>query len=330
MDALRSEQDGAKVLSAGLLNALAESVILPFRRLDTAALLRIAQARLRDAAARWGTARGVALQLKCFETLAELFVLKQGGEVSPRSLTQRAAEGFLFNWFKPTMPLNPGQQIVITPDMKGEGGYTICRAMLGEDPVLTLFRKQQVLCFLPKSHLEGSILQVNFHSFSLRTVQRAVDMGGSGGLQVELPEVCFADVVGHDAVKRLCMLMAGRAAEMRQFGRAGCNAGAASDLQQATELAIKAVLCWGLDEKVGMLSLARSEQLPDLTTGPVWLLERVRHWLDQAFSEASSILCSHWPLVENVANSLMQFRVLEQSEWQILWNHGVTSVISTT
>lgn len=125
--------------------------------------------------------------------------------------------------------------------------------------------------------------------------------------------------------RRLCMLLAGRAAEMRQFGRAGCNAGATGDIQQATELASRAVLCWGLDETVGMLMMASSgNQVPAISAVPEWAVARIRVWIDGAFAQAGHLLCEHWNVVERVAEQLLERRTLGGGEWQEFWGSLTT------
>ena len=115
--------------------------------------------------------------------------------------------------------------------------------------------------------------------------------------------------------KRLCMLLAGRMAEMKRFGEAGCNAGAASDLRQATELAGRAVMCWGLDKSLGPLSLISTDgTLPALANTPAWALKRIRAWLEQAESDTQVLMNEHWAWIESVASRLMERRTLSMVE----------------
>ena len=616
---LRGREGDDRALVPALLNALVESVVLPFCRLDTAALLQISKARVRDAADRWRNRHKISLRIEQFETMAELFLLSQGGRVSPRTLTTRAAESFLFSWHEKSKKEELNGRVVLALDMEKCGGYATVRQPLGDDPVLTLFRKHQSVAFASKVNATSDGVRVQFDDFRLETIRRAADYTGQGGLQVEMPEVCFGDVVGHsqtksrfkqiirmlsqqdelasfgvsvprgmmlygppgtgktmlakafsheadlpfvavtgtelmdaefirklflrlrryapavlfideadaigrrgqsvfgDAIinqllaeidgfssgmdaplfviaatnypekldaallrsgrldlhvevptldeearrqfldryrvipglaeidveraltassnlsgadlekarrevvlemarseracadeallfsklaeikhgemrdvdcsdeelernafheaghaviahlllpeqliervsieirggavggvsfvsgkaraenldaalvrKRLCMMLAGRMAEMRRFGEAGCNAGAASDLQKATELAGRAVMCWGLDKSVGQLSLISTDgSLPALTNAPVWAIERIRAWLDEAALDIQPLLEAHWDWIQCVASKLLERKTLGMPEIVELRHRSVATL----
>ena len=104
-------------------------------------------------------------------------------------------------------------------------------------------------------------------------------------------------------------------AEMKRFGESGCNAGAASDLRQATELASRAVMCWGLDQTVGMLAFGSPDgDVPALSEAPAWVIERIQVWLDQARHDVQPLLEQHWSWIESVAEKLVQCRTLGGAE----------------
>jgi ATP-dependent Zn protease len=221
LDVLRGKEGTDRALVPALLNALAESVVLPFCRLDTPALLQIAKARLRDAAERWRNQHKVALRIELFETMAELFLLSQGGRVSPRTLTIRAAENFLFSWVEKSKSRRPGGRIVLVPEMEMPGAYPFVRQSLGDDPVLTLFRKHQCIAFALQVDATADVTRVRFGDFRLETIRRAGDYTGQGSLQVEMPAVCFDDVVGHTESKsrlRQIIRMLGQKDELASFG----------------------------------------------------------------------------------------------------------------
>ena len=221
LDVLRGYEGDDRALVPALLNALAESVVLPFCRLDTAALLQIAKARLRDAAERWRNQHKVGLRIEQFETIAELFLLSQGGRVSPRMLTTRAAENFLFAWYGKSKKGQLAGRVVLALDMEKCGGYPTVRQPLGDDPVLTLFRKHQSVAFASKVNATSDGIRVQFGDFRLETIRRAADYTGQGGLQVEMPEVCFDDVVGHSAIKsrfKQIIRMLSQQDELASFG----------------------------------------------------------------------------------------------------------------
>lgn len=168
--------------------------------------------------------------------------------------------------------------------------------------------------------------------FSEQTIERvSIDICGDtlGGVSFVSDRDRVDNLDTELVQKRLCMILAGRAAEMKQFGRAGCNAGATGDIQQATELACRAVLCWGLDETVGMLTLASSgSQVPAISAVPEWAVARIRVWIDGGFAQAGRLLSEHWHIVERVAEQLLERRTLGGGEWQELWGSLTTKCAS--
>ncbi len=58
---------------------------------------------------------------------------------------------------------------------------------------------------------------------------------------------------------RICMMMGGRIAEEIMLG--DISAGCSSDIQRATELARKMVVEWGMSEKLGLMSLAKNNEV---------------------------------------------------------------------
>lgn len=115
----------------------------------------------------------------------------------------------------------------------------------------------------------------------------------------------------------IATLLAGRAAEMIQFGNEGRSGGATSDLKKATRAAYQAVAHAGLDDQMpagSILGFSKfDEKIPDSVTTQTW--ERTQHWLQRAENEATRILRENWPLVEHLASKLLIHGTLDGIEF---------------
>ena len=117
-------------------------------------------------------------------------------------------------------------------------------------------------------------------------------------------------------MRRLAMLLAGRIAQSQAFAEddpnGGDDAGAASDLEAATGLALRAITVWGLDPQFGELTVASFGD-----TQPASLqndtAQRVRLWLAEARTLATTQIKEHWPIVETLAAQLLEHETVAGS-----------------
>jgi ATP-dependent Zn protease len=120
-------------------------------------------------------------------------------------------------------------------------------------------------------------------------------------------------------MNRLCIALAGRYAESRQVGGSGMNSGAGQDMRRATELAYRAIFCWGLDDEVGTLALASGDAaIPDLAALPEWGLKRLRHWMEKAQQQTGDYLEQYWSDVEKIALALLKHDTLDGNTFRAL------------
>lgn len=111
---------------------------------------------------------------------------------------------------------------------------------------------------------------------------------------------------------QLVVLLAGRAAEIRAFGKGKLSAGAASDLAQATTLANRAITLGGMDEEFGPVSIAGLDHVPDGLAEQI--LARVRVWLKEAEERAMALLNTHHLLLEKLTQALIRRESLDTDE----------------
>lgn len=224
LDALRGGERGGNrepAISPGLLNALATSSILPLRRLDSVALNRIALACIRKAAERWRDARQCALRIEAVEQIAELMVLSLGYRANARALTVKEAEGFLFDSVDFKGGKEGGKRLTIAFDPEAAPAFAAFRESLGSDLALELFRKRRIVVSSRRCLGDAREMRLLIGGFRLEAAKSAFDYGGHGGLQVEMPEETFDDVVGHAEAKqrlRQTVRLLQRQHELRDLG----------------------------------------------------------------------------------------------------------------
>ncbi|CAM4190603.1 AAA family ATPase [Kerstersia similis] len=117
-----------------------------------------------------------------------------------------------------------------------------------------------------------------------------------------------------EAMDDLCIKLAGRVAQLKQFPASepagGSDNGAASDLAKASELAWLAVTEWGLDESFGWLSLAPF----DTPLPPAWMERaqlRVDIWLQEARERTETLVETHWHSIRQLAEQLLREETLD-------------------
>jgi len=122
---------------------------------------------------------------------------------------------------------------------------------------------------------------------------------------------------------RLCVALAGRAAEKLVFG--DVSSGAQDDLKNATALAEKMVAQWGMSEKVGPINLGRGEEHPFLgreLSAPkrysdemAWLMDQeIRKLILESESKSDEILKNNRHTLEMIAEALVKDESLDRAD----------------
>lgn len=120
-------------------------------------------------------------------------------------------------------------------------------------------------------------------------------------------------------------MLGGRAAEVLVFDNA--TSGAESDLKQATDLARRMVLDWGMGEELRNLALGglQSNYGQEFGGRPEYseqtaskIDEEVRKILEKAFSKASETLRTHRSALDRLAEALIEKEEIPGSEVDLL------------
>ena len=124
-----------------------------------------------------------------------------------------------------------------------------------------------------------------------------------------------------DLIHRICMALGGRASEEIFFGK--ISTGAASDLQNVTQIAYSMVTVYGMNEKIGNVSFYDPSQENTFTkpyseeTGKL-IDEEVRKIISDAYLQTIALLTEKKAEVEILAKALLDKEVLHQSDVEIL------------
>ena len=136
-----------------------------------------------------------------------------------------------------------------------------------------------------------------------------IPRGQALGLTVQLPSDDTNSMSLTEMKGRLRILMGGRIAEQTVFGNENVTSGAANDLEQATRLANAMVRKFGLSSGMGLVDYSFSDD-PE----GIYLSERtralieneVRTLLDTAYTEATDVIVSKRPILNEIAEGLLQ------------------------
>jgi len=119
-----------------------------------------------------------------------------------------------------------------------------------------------------------------------------------------------------DFLENLCVLMAGRIAQVIQFGELAADSGAQSDFGRATAQAWQGITELSLDEEFGPIVLPALAKGLEVKQG--WLFDeaqrRLQIVLKQQYSEAQKILKTHWTSVDAVAQLLLVKKTINEEE----------------
>ena len=188
-----------------LLPYLQQINMLPFRPLDLAALEQIALAGMDDVAKvlaaknvqiSWGSSTDAGRQREDRQQIARLFALGSAPQFSPLMVRKMAADKILRQWLYSHPNLAEVHSLTVTVESKSLGllGLDTSADALQRD----YFRRSQRLAFSVSS---TDVQTLQIHGIGIERIATQQDYGTEGGISVELPQLRFADIFGHDVIK---------------------------------------------------------------------------------------------------------------------------------
>jgi cell division protease FtsH len=156
-----------------------------------------------------------------------------------------------------------------------------------------------------------------------------VPRGRALGVAFTLPEDDRVSVTREQIEARMVMAYGGRAAEEIIFGHDRVTTGAASDIQQATGLARRYVMQWGLSDAIGPILVGDNEQevflgrelvsRREVSEDTARLVDaEVKRVIDECFQRASRALSDNLALLHAVAQSLLERETLTRDDIAVL------------
>jgi cell division protease FtsH len=152
-----------------------------------------------------------------------------------------------------------------------------------------------------------------------------IPRGAMGGATFSLPEKDRYLYTRSYCRALLCVCLGGRVAE-----KVLCNdisSGAAADIAQATEIARKMVLDWGMSDKLGLVNYAGQERrvaLVDMggkeyseSTAEV-IDQEIKALIDQAYSTTEELVIANRDKLQSVARALLKYETLSGEEVQLV------------
>ncbi|MDX8413003.1 MAG: AAA family ATPase [Mariprofundales bacterium] len=129
-----------------------------------------------------------------------------------------------------------------------------------------------------------------------------------GFVSYDIESAQYRQLNRQEVLDHMCVALAGRIAQSRQFPDHGDDSGASSDLRKATWYAILAITKLGFDEKIGNVVLL-AEEFPPLIEKTM-LLERVQAWVKAAETLCTKIIGQHWNQIDQLAQCLIKEEVV--------------------
>ncbi len=191
-------------------------------------------------------------------------------------------------------------------------------------------KEKKVTAYHEAGHALVAMLQDNTDPVHKVTI---IPRGRALGVTQQLPAEDRHTMSRDYAVKRLSVMMGGRAAEKIIFDE--YTTGAGNDIEVATDLARRMVCEWGMSETIGPLSYSESRSNPFLGGGGGAHASRpysesvaqtidseVRDLVTNAYNKAVEILETNLELLELMTAGLLEFEVLDAPEIEMLREDG--------
>jgi cell division protease FtsH len=156
-----------------------------------------------------------------------------------------------------------------------------------------------------------------------------VPRGRAMGLTASLPEEDRHSYSRDYLIAQLAMLYGGRAAEEMTFGPEKITTGAGNDIERATSLARRMITQFGMSDQIGPIAVGDSEhevflgrELGHRRVVSENVAERVdtelKRLIDEAYVTAMRTLEANRPLLESIAEALLERETLDREDMDLL------------
>ena len=149
-----------------------------------------------------------------------------------------------------------------------------------------------------------------------------IPRGGALGMVVSLPEMDKVTMFRDEALEKITMTMAGKAAEIFKYGADSVSSGPAGDIQQASGLARAMVMRWGMSDKVGNIDYSEAHEgyagntmgFSVSTKTKELIEEEVKHFIEEGYVKALVLIKKNKVEFERLAQGLLEYETLTGEE----------------
>ncbi len=136
----------------------------------------------------------------------------------------------------------------------------------------------------------------------------------------------YSDIQENMTVKdfrdKICVSLAGRAAQIKNFGEIeGLDSGASNDLQQATRDAYVAIAHYGMDKEVGYINLngvmdaqKKSRSSKDTEHYHEKIDAALERWMLEGERNVTNLVNTHWKKIESLSKLLLEKEIIYADE----------------
>lgn len=134
---------------------------------------------------------------------------------------------------------------------------------------------------------------------------------GAGGYTLSIPEDRMYQNKDY-LLKRIMVLLGGRAAEEIIFGSEKITTGAYSDLKHSTNTITNMITAYGMGDSLGLLTLSEVGEISASTKEAI--VNECKNTIDKLYQETKNILISNRQALEALTNSLLEKETLHFEE----------------
>jgi cell division protease FtsH len=196
-------------------------------------------------------------------------------------------------------------------------------------------REREVTAFHEAGHALVALLQDGTDPVHKVTI---IPRGRALGVTQQLPEEDRHTMSRDYALKRIAVMMGGRAAEKIVFDQ--LTTGAGNDIEVATDLARKMVCEWGMSEAIGPLSFSETQTnpFPGMQGGGMKhrpyseavaeeIDAEVRSIVTEQYEFAEQLLEEHRHLLDLMTEALLEFEALDTEEIELLLEYETLDAV---
>jgi cell division protease FtsH len=156
-----------------------------------------------------------------------------------------------------------------------------------------------------------------------------IPRGRALGVTMNLPERDKYGLTVTELTSKIAMMFGGRIAEELIFGKENVTTGASSDIQQATSLARRMIMEFGMSDKLGRVRYSANEQeiflghsvaqQQNMSEATAQIVDNeVRRLVEEGEATARAVLTKHIDDLHKIAKALLEFETLSGDEIKAL------------